>query len=85
MHRSSGITDYYVIVSGSSGPHLKAMYNEVEQQLKGEGVLPYRRSGDPFSGWLVLDYVDVILHILSREKREYYAIEELWDNAPRVR
>lgn len=61
------------------------MFDEVMFILKGEGVQCYRRSGDPDSGWMVLDYVDVIIHIFLAEKRGYYAIEDLWGKAPRVK
>jgi ribosome-associated protein len=85
VRKLSGITDYYLIVSGASSPHLRAMFDEVLDLLKEEGMPCYRRSGEAESGWLVLDYVDVIIHILATEKREYYAIEELWAKAPRLR
>jgi ribosome-associated protein len=84
VRRLSEVTDYYVVVSGTSTPHLKAMFDEVLQILKEEGSPCYRRTGDPASGWLVLDYVDVIIHMLTEEKRQYYAIEELWERAPRL-
>lgn len=77
------MTDYYIVVTGGSPPHLKALFDEVQQVLKHEdGIHCYRRSGNAESGWLVLDYVDVVIHIFSRENREYYAIEDLWRGAP---
>ena len=79
----STITDYVLLVSGGSPPHLKAMYNEAQVVLKGEGVQCYRRAGDPASGWMTLDYVDAVAHIFMPETREYYAIETLWEEAPR--
>ena len=79
----SGITDYFVIVSGSSSPHLKAMFEEVHYALKKDGVNCYRKTGNAESGWMVLDYVDVIVHILSAEAREYYGIETLWQKPTR--
>jgi ribosome-associated protein len=85
VRKWSGITDYYLIVSGTSSPHVRAMFDEVLHVLKEEGMACYRRSGDPESGWLVLDYVDVIIHILTAQKRDYYALEELWAKAPRLR
>ena len=85
VRKLSGITDYYLMVSGTSSPHLRAMFDEVMHVLKEDGMACYRRSGEPESGWLVLDYVDVIIHILTAEKRDYYAIEELWGKAPRLR
>ena len=79
----SGVTDYYLIVSGGSPPHLKALFREVMHELKQAGVPCYRKSGNPETGWMVLDYVDVIIHIFSPQARSYYAVEELWAGAPR--
>ncbi|MFC1452824.1 ribosome silencing factor [Verrucomicrobiota bacterium] len=80
----SSVTDYYLIVSGSSPPHLKALFAEVQRRLKDEGVRCFRKAGLPESGWLVLDYIDVVIHIFSAQARSYYAIEDLWKEAPRV-
>jgi ribosome-associated protein len=52
--------------------------------LKKEGASCYRRCGDAQSGWLVLDYVDMVIHILSAEARSYYALEDLWAHVPRI-
>jgi ribosome-associated protein len=84
VRKLSGITDYYLIVSGGSPAHLKALFNEVLKRLKDRGVRSFRKSGDPESGWMVIDYVDVIIHILMPESRSYYAIESLWERAPQV-
>ena len=80
----SAVTDYMLLVTGSSAPHLKALFDDVQHVLKTGGVSCYRRAGKPEGGWLVLDYVDVIIHILSPDARAYYAIEELWPDAPRI-
>jgi ribosome-associated protein len=80
----SPITDYYVVASGITSPQLKAMSGAVAQSLKEAGQPPCRRSGVPEDGWVVLDCFDVVIHILLTELREYYAIEELWADAPRV-
>lgn len=82
MRGRSEITDAYIVVSGSSPPHLKALFNEVQHQLKQKGVACYRRSGDPECGWMVLDYVDVIIHIFLETTRQYYAVETLWERGP---
>jgi ribosome-associated protein len=79
----STITDYYVIASGTSSPHLKALVTEVQHRLKGLGV-PARRSGLPESGWVVVDGLDAVIHIFAPEARAYYAIESLWKAAPEV-
>lgn len=80
----SGITDYYLIVSGASTPHLKAMFEEVQHVLKKEDVFSYRKAGTPECGWMVIDYINVIIHIFLDPTRQYYAIEELWASASRV-
>ena len=77
VRRRSPVTDYYVIATGTSAPHLKALYNGVEISMKAKGVQCYRKAGIPEGGWMVLDYVDVIVHIFSKEAREYYALETL--------
>ncbi len=84
MRGVSAVTDFYVLVSGSSAPHLKALYEGLLFTLKQEGARTYRKAGNPDGGWLIADYIDVVIHILSREAREHYALEELWENAPRV-
>jgi len=80
----SAVTDYVLITTGTSTPHLKALFNEVQHVLKTAGVSCYRRAGVPEGGWLVLDYIDVVIHIFSTDARVYYAIEELWSEAPRI-
>lgn len=80
----SSVTDYTMIASGSSAPHIRALHEEVQGQLKKEGVPCYRRSGEAGSGWMVLDYVGVIVHLFTPEVRGYYGLETLWDEAPAV-
>lgn len=80
----SGVTDYYLIATGSSPPHLKAMYAAVLQELKQDGVACYRKTGEPEGGWMAIDYVDVIIHIFLEDTRRYYGIEHLWARAPLV-
>lgn len=79
----STVTDYCVIASGTSSPHLKALTTEVQHQMKQRGV-PARRSGLPESGWVVVDCLDAVIHIFAPEARAYYAIENLWKGATPV-
>lgn len=67
----SGLTDFFVVATGTAAPHLKAL-------AKALGLKPYRVSGDPESGWIVSDYIDVVVHVFSPEARAYYALEKLW-------
>jgi ribosome-associated protein len=80
----SPITDYVVIVTGSTAPQLKALSGAVVKDLKEAGEQPCRRSGEPDDGWVVLDCFDVVIHMFEKSLREYYAIEELWADAPRL-
>ena len=81
----SSFTDFFVICSGTSEPHLKAISGEIEDRLKQEnGVRAVSVDGFPASQWIVLDYMQVIVHVFRQEKREFYSLEDLWSDAPRV-
>jgi len=84
VRKISSVADYYVVVTGNSTPHLKALVEDVRHQLKTEGMESHRKSGEPLSGWLLLDYLNTVIHVFSKEIREYYAIEDLWSKAPRI-
>ena len=73
--------DYFVICSGESERQIQAIYDEVMHILKKEGVLPHHAEGAVDSGWLLLDYGDVIVHIFAPFEREYYQLDKLWDQA----
>jgi ribosome-associated protein len=74
-------TDYFVICAADTERQIHAVYDEIEHRLKMEGVLPHHREGTIDSGWLLLDYGDVIVHIFSALEREYYRLDELWREA----
>ena len=78
------ITDYFVICSGESGRQLTTIYDEVEHALKQQGVLPHHHEGTLESGWMLIDFGDVIVHIFSTEEREFYNLDELWSRATPV-
>lgn len=80
----SGITDFVLVATGSSGPHLKAMDAEIGRALKTAGRASHRASGSPESGWMVRDFLGLVVHLMTPEMRDYYAIEDLWSDAPRV-
>ena len=82
----SSITDYFVIASGSSEPHLRAISDEITEKLKKEhDVVPRALDGSLRGGWVVLDFFDVIVHIMRNDMRQRYDLETLWGDAPRVR
>ena len=76
--------DYFVICAGDAERQLRAIYDEIEHSLKREGVLPHHHEGTVDSGWLLLDYGDVIEHIFGALEREYYQLDELWSEAKPV-
>jgi len=80
----STVTDYFVIATANSRPHLKSLGDGVERALRDAGHKTYRRAGDAESEWMVLDLVDVVIHIMTQETRDYYALEQLWSDAPRL-
>ena len=77
----SGLADAFVVATGTAAPHLKALIAGTQAAMKDVGVNSYRTSGDPQSGWIVVDYVDIVVHVFSPEARAYYALEKLWDAA----
>ena len=70
-----------MICSGESARQVKTIYEEVQHVLKKEGILPHHREGTLDSGWLLLDFGDVIVHIFASFEREYYQLDELWSEA----
>ncbi len=81
----STIADYFVICTGTSIPHLKAISREIRDKTAEEiGEKPRSSDGEARSMWMVIDYVDVVVHILHEEARDLYGLEDLWGDAPRV-
>lgn len=86
VRKLSSVTDYFVIASALSDPHLRAVAQEVEVRLKEENDLPANATeGSASAGWQVLDYFDVIVHVMRRDVRDRYDLEGLWNDAPRVK
>jgi ribosome-associated protein len=81
----SSVTDYFVIASGTSEPHLRAIVNEITDRLRDDYELrPRAVDGALQTAWVVLDYFDVIVHVMRQDVRERYDLETLWGDAPRV-
>lgn len=78
IRRSSVIADYFVICSGTSERHLGALSEELREELGRHGERALRVEGLPRSGWILLDYGSVIVHLFSRAERDYYRLERLW-------
>lgn len=81
MRGVCSFADYFVICAGETERQLRAIYDEIERSLSKAGVRPHHLEGTVDSGWLVLDYGDVIVHIFSAAEREYYQLDSLWSEA----
>jgi ribosome-associated protein len=79
-----GVADYFLICSGSSEPQVKAIAEAVEDQLRELGAKPWHVEGREFRRWVLLDFVDVVVHVFHEKTREYYLLERLWGDARRV-
>lgn len=78
------ITDFFVIASGASDRQVRTIVEEIERSLRAGGARPVRREGEREGQWVLLDFVDVIVHVFLDEQREYYGLERLWADAPTV-
>jgi len=78
-----GYTDYFVICSGNTDRQAKAIHDEVHLRMKQEhGLLPRRVEGVGESRWILMDYLDVVVHVFTPETRDFYRLEQLWGEAP---
>jgi ribosome-associated protein len=85
LREISTFTDFFVICSAGSEPQLKAIAAEIETRLReGHRIRPAAVDGFPASQWIVLDYLQVVVHIFHHEKRAFYSLEDLWGDAPRL-
>jgi len=86
VRKISSITDYFVIATGTSEPHLRAISDEIQDKLREEhDIRPRAVDGTLQTAWLVLDYFDVIVHVMRPDVRKLYDLETLWGDAARVR
>jgi ribosome-associated protein len=81
VHENTIVADYYLVCSGTSMPHINAIAEHVRRALADQGVLMRGQDGRAESRWMVLDYGVLLVHILEPEMRNFYALEELWDES----
>lgn len=81
----STMADFFVICSATSEPHIKAIANEIELKLREKGAKCHHLDGRPSSNWMVMDYADVIVHVMRENVRERYGLERLWGDAKKVK
>ncbi|MCU0352665.1 MAG: ribosome silencing factor [Cytophagales bacterium] len=79
----NAVTDYFVICSGNSDTQVDAITNSIEEQVyKSLGEDPWHKEGKVNREWILLDYVDVVAHVFKKDRRSFYALEDLWGDAP---
>jgi ribosome-associated protein len=83
VHGLVVITDYFVICSGATERQVRTIVEEIERALRDLGRKPVRREGESERRWVLLDYVDLVVHVFTEQEREYYDLERLWGDAPR--
>lgn len=84
MREACSYTDYFVICSGRSVRQTAAICDEVRVQLKKQGIIPLRVEGERQGDWILMDYLDVVLHVFTPAARDFYRLEVLWKEARRV-
>ena len=84
IHESSTIADFFVLCTGENERQLQAVVRIVGEGLVKDGIRPIRTEGSPASGWVLMDFGNVVLHIMSSDQRSYYRLEELWADAQTV-
>jgi len=78
------VTDVFVIGSGTSNRHVRSLADDVEMKLREFGERPLRREGADYGRWVLLDYGDIVVHLFDTETRDFYDLERLWADAPRI-
>lgn len=76
------LTDYFVICSGNSDTQIKAIADSIEEEiLEQTGEKPWKKEGLQGRTWIILDFINIVVHVMSKEKREFYSIERIWNDA----
>ena len=74
-------SDFFIITHGDSSTQVRAIYSHILDCAEKKGLAPYHTEGMQNSEWIILDFVDIVVHIFHREKREFYGLEDLWNDA----
>lgn len=77
-------TDFFLIASGTSDRQVQAMSDAVQERLRADGARPLHVEGEGHAKWVLLDYGDFLVHLFDAERREFYRLERLWSDAPRL-
>jgi len=84
MRALTAICDYFVICHGRSPIHVRSVADEIEKAMQQRQLTQHHREGRAQATWIVLDYLDVVVHVFTKETRDFYGLERLWGDAPRI-
>jgi len=82
LRELTSVTDFFVICSGTANVHVKAIADHIWESLAENGQKPWHVEGMPHGTWVLMDYIDVVVHIFLGDRREFYGLERLWGDAP---
>ncbi|MFH1892604.1 MAG: ribosome silencing factor [Candidatus Zixiibacteriota bacterium] len=82
LRELTSVTDFFVICSGSAHVHVKAIADHIKESLTQEDQKPWHIEGLPYGSWVLMDCIDVVVHVFLKERREFYGLERLWGDAP---
>lgn len=82
LRKTADFVDYFILCTGTSDVHVRALTDAVIEGLKSEGQRPYHVEGYDMRKWVLIDFVDIIVHIFQAESRRFYGLERLWGDAP---
>jgi ribosome-associated protein len=82
LRKLTTFADYFIICSADSNVQVKAIADQIDDSLSGEGIKCWHKEGYKALSWVLLDYVDVVVHIFKKDAREFYNLEKLWGDAP---
>jgi ribosome-associated protein len=85
LREVANISDYFVVATAANAPHLKSLSDGLQRLFKNEQYEGYRAAGTGDSGWIIVDYYGVMVHVFSVEMRELYDLEKLWKDAKRIK
>lgn len=81
LKKVMNVTDYFILISGESDVHVKALANHIEKELKKEKITIWHKEGFQQLKWVLMDYIDIVIHIFRPDVRDYYNLEKLWGDA----
>ena len=82
MRETASFTDYMIVASGHSAPHVQALCDAVGERLRDQGSKPSHIEGHSEASWVLIDYIDLLVHVFTPAAREFYQLERLWRDAP---